>query len=110
MNGCSRLGTPAGLPPRSTAPVTLDVSPRSLRRWQAPRRRGESLGPKPIPGRPRPLSPADETRLIDQVTAAPDATLTEHRDRCRAEPGRSVSVSTIGRIIRRHDLPLKKRR
>ncbi len=87
---------------------TLGVSARTLTRYRTLLRRGASLDPKPIPGRPRALSPQQEGRLAAQVAACPDATLAEHRDRLAQDDGVSVSVWTVGRSIRRHGLPLKK--
>ena len=87
---------------------TLGVSARTLSRYRALVRHGASLDPKPIPGRPRQATPEQEARLIAQVTDCPDATLAEHRDRLADEHGVSVSRSTVGRILRRHGLPLKK--
>ena len=87
---------------------TMHVSESSLRRWRARRRRGEDLTARAIPGRPRLLSAAHEDALVAQVADAPDATLAEHRDRFVAEHGQPVSVWTVGRVLRRRGLPLKK--
>ena len=87
---------------------TLGVSPRTLTRYRALLRRGASLAPKPIPGRPRALSPEHEDRLAAQIAACPNATLADHRDRLAREHGLSVSVWTVERSVRRHGLPLKK--
>lgn len=87
---------------------TLGVSSRTLSRYRALLRRGASLDPKPIPGRPRALSPVQEGLLAAQVAACPDATLAEHRDRLAQDHGVPVSVWTIGRSVRRQGLPLKK--
>lgn len=47
----------------------LGVSPRTLTRYRALLRQGESLDPKPIPGRPRTLSPKHEGLLAAQIVA-----------------------------------------
>ena len=86
------------------------VSGRTLRRWRARLRDSESPTPKAIPGRPRRLSPEQEDQLVAQVVDQPDATLAEHRDRLAAEQGVSVSVWTVGRIVRGPGLPLKESR
>jgi transposase len=87
---------------------TTGVSLRTLGRWRAAVRDGVSLAPRPIPGRPRSLAPEQEQVLVAQTAAHPDATLDEHRDRLAAEHGLVVSRATVGRILRRHGLPLKK--
>lgn len=58
---------------------TLGVRPRTVQRWCARVRQGQSLAPKPIPGRPRQRSAADEALLIAQVAARPAATRPEQR-------------------------------
>lgn len=88
---------------------TMGVSARSLRRWKARLQPGESLAPKAMSGRPRTLPPEQEAHLVAQVADCPDATLNEHRDRLIKEQGRAVSTSTVGRTLRRHGVPLKKR-
>lgn len=85
------------------------VSARSLARWRAASRTGTSLAPKPIPGRPRRLSAAQEALLVAQVADQPDATLAEHGARLATEYGLIISRTTVGRILRRQGLPLKKR-
>lgn len=99
--------TDAGHPTAEIA-RTMGVSERTIRRWRERRRRGEDLAPKPVPGRARLLSAAHEDALVTQVADRPDATLAEHRDRFVAAHGQPVSVWTVGRVLRRRGLPLKK--
>lgn len=87
---------------------TRGVSPRTLTRYRTLLRQGESLDPKPIPGRPRALAPEHDGLLAALVAAGPDATLAEHRDRLAEDHGVSVSVWTVGRSVRRQGLPLKR--
>lgn len=47
--------------------------------------------------------------LVAQVSATPDATVAEHRDRLAAEHGLTISRATAGRILQRHRVTLKKR-
>ncbi|MCO5228519.1 MAG: helix-turn-helix domain-containing protein [Thermomicrobiales bacterium] len=54
------------------------VSESTLSRWKHLVVTGQSLIPKPRPGRPRLVPPADEEALRQQVAAAPDATLDMH--------------------------------
>ena len=84
------------------------VSVRTQARWRARRRQGDDLAPRPIPGRPRRLSSAQEAQLVAQVAQQPDVTLAEHRDRFATEQSIVLSIWTVGRILR-HGLPLKKR-
>ncbi len=67
---------------QSTAAVAerFQVSPRTVRRY---RQRWQNLGtvdPQPHPGRHRRIRSDAEALLREQVLAAPDATLREHRD------------------------------
>lgn len=94
--------------PASEIARTMGVSARSLRRWKVRLQQGESLAPTSISGRPRTLSPEQEAHLVAQVADCPDSTLSEHRDRLTQEQGSAVSISTVGRILRRHGLLLKK--
>lgn len=97
----------AGLPPGEAA-THFRVSIRSIYRWVARHRRGESLADKPRSGRPPKLGPDGDAALRAQVAAAPDATLPEHAARLEAATGVRLSPSQLGRILRRLDLPLKK--
>lgn len=98
----------AGLSPAEIERTT-GVSARSLARWRAQREQGCSLSPRTSPGPPRRLSPEQERVLLDQVTACPDATVAEHRDRLAEEHGLVISRATAGRILQRHRVTLKNR-
>ena len=67
------------------------------------------LVPRPIPGRPARIGPAEEGALRAQLAAAPDATLAQHRATWERERGERVSAATMARAIRRVDWTLKKR-
>jgi transposase len=97
----------AGLPPGEAA-QHFRVSLRSIQRWLARRRRGESLADKPRSGRPPKLGPDGDALLWAQVAAHPDATLREHAARLATATGVRLSPSHLSRLLRRLELPLKK--
>jgi transposase len=97
----------AGLP-RGEAAHLFGVSLRTIERWMARHRAGESLADRPRSGRPPRLAAAHATTLRELVLAHPDATLPEHADRLAATTGVRYSPSHLSRLLRRLDLPLKK--
>lgn len=86
------------------------VSESTLSRWKHLVVTGQSLIPKPRPGRPRLVPPADEEALRQQVAAAPDATLDMHRAMWAQTHGVLLSNPTMSRELARLDLPLKRSR
>ena len=97
----------AGLP-RGEAAQHFGVSPRTIERWLARQRAGQSLADRPRSGRPPRLAPAQLATLRDLVLAHPDATLPEHADRLAAATGVRHSPSHLSRLLQRLDVPLKK--
>ncbi len=97
----------AGLSP-SEAATRFRVSLRTIYRWLARARRGESLADKPRSGRPPKLTPEQVPVLRDLVQAQPDATLPGHAARLAAATGVRLSPSHLSRLLKRLDLPLKK--
>ena len=97
----------AGLPPGEAA-THFRVSVRSVYRWLARHRRGESLADKPRSGRPPKLGAGGDALLRAQVAAHPDATLPEHADRLAAATGVRHSPAHLSRRLKQLDLPLKK--
>jgi transposase len=81
----------------------------TVQRWVAQHARDGSLAPKPIPGRPRAIGPADEGALLAQVRATPDATLAEHCAAWQAASHPALSVTTMHRALARLGWPLKKK-
>ena len=98
----------AGLPPGEAA-THFRVSIRTIYRWLARHRLGESLAERPRSGRPPKLPSARYPELQQLVLAHPDATLAEHAARLEAQTGIRLSPSHLSRLFARLDLPLKKR-
>ncbi len=84
------------------------VSPRTVRRYRQRWQDFGTLAPQPHPGRHRKIRGADEAVLREQVLAAPDATLREHRLQWHARSGVWVSESTLCRALQRLQLTVKK--
>jgi transposase len=97
----------AGLP-LSEAVTRFHVSRRTLYRWLARHRRGESLAERPRSGRRPKLPPARYAELRALVQLQPDATLPAHAARLEAATGIRLSPSHLSRLLRRLNLPLKK--
>lgn len=95
---------------QSTALVAerFQVAPRTVRRYRQRWRTHGTLDPTPHPGRHRKIRGTDEELLREQVLAAPDATLREHRLRWHARTGVWVSESTLCRALQRMQLTVKK--
>ena len=98
----------AGLPP-SEAATHFRVSLRTIYRWLARHRRGESLTERPRSGRPPKLPVERYPELRALVLTQPDATLPEHAARLAAQTGIRLSPSHLSRLLAKLDLPLKKR-
>lgn len=96
---------------RSVADVAAfyQNDPSTIRRWIRQRARTGSAGTRPRSGRPRKLLPAQESVLLAQVAAYPDATLATHCDQWADDTGVRVSVATMGRWLRRLTIARKKR-
>jgi len=98
----------AGLAPGEAARL-FGVDRRTVFRWLARHRRGESLTEKPRSGRPPKLDPAQYGRLRALVLAHPDATLPEHAARLQAATSIHLSPSHLRRLLAKLGLRLKKR-
>lgn len=84
------------------------IALRTLERWVAKHRRGEALADRPRGGRPPKIAPHAYPALQAQVAADHDATLAGHCDRWEREHGVRLSPTTMGRLLAKLDLPLKK--
>jgi transposase len=99
----------AGLPAAEIARTT-GVSVRSLRRWRTQLATTGSLAAQPPPGRPPKIPVSDHAALVTEVLAHADATLDDHCERWELSHAVTVSRATLSRLLRKLDLPLKKRR
>lgn len=97
----------AGMPMAEVAAL-FDVSISSLSRWKHQVVTGESLEPKPRPGRPRLVTPDDEAAIRQHVAMYPDATLDMHRERWAQTSGVLLSNPTMSRVLTRLDISLKR--
>ena len=92
------------------AAARFGVSAASAIRWQALRRAGGDLRPKPQGGDRLSRRTEAHADLIHAALAeVPDITLPELKQRL-AEKGASVSVAALWRFCRRHRITRKKRR
>jgi transposase len=96
----------AGLAPGEVARL-FGVDRRTVFRWLARHRRGESLAEKPRSGRPPKLAQSRSGQVCELVLAHPDATLPEHAARLAAATGISLSPSHLRRLLAKLGLRLK---
>jgi transposase len=75
----------------------FDVALSTINRYLDQRRKTGSIDPRPIPGRPPTIGPADYDALRAQLTAHPDATLEEHCARWKAGHEQPVSRTSMWR-------------
>ncbi len=85
--------------------VGLASVKRYLRQW----RTTGTLAPRPHPGRPRAIPPAEHERLVALFAADPDATLADYCARWEVESSVAVSESTMCRAQQRVGWTVKKR-
>lgn len=85
------------------------VGETTIKRWRRQWRTVGTLAPKPRPGRPPRIGPAQRPALEARLRAAPDATLAEHCTAWEREQGGRVSVATMSRAIRRLGWTVKKK-
>ena len=84
------------------------VGERTIKRWRRRRRETGSAAPAPRPGRRPRIGLGAAPALVEQVRAAPDATLAEHCAAWERDHGARVSTATMSRALRRLSWPLKK--
>lgn len=77
------------------------VSPASVRRYVRQEREQGHLRSASPPGRPRRLSAADEAVLLEELSAKPDASLSELGQRLSLATEMQVSVMTVWRTVKR---------
>ena len=69
-----------------------------------------NLAPKSSPGRPRQLSPEQESVLVQIVEEHNDWTLKEYQAELKEQTGIEISTTTICRILQNLGYPRKKKR
>jgi transposase len=89
---------------------TFQVGRATVSRYITLRRKTGGLAPKPIPGRPPRIGPAQLPALVAQLETTPDATLAEHCATWAETRQTRVSPTSMGRAIERTDWTRKKRR
>ncbi len=94
---------------RAAVVSTFQVSAGSIKRWLARRRSTGEMAPRSPPGRTAIMPAAKYPALVAQLTAHPDATLTDHIARWKANHGVTVSRWTMSRALRTAGWTRKKR-
>lgn len=84
--------------------VSLSVVTRLIKQW----RETGNLNPKPLPGRPRKLNKENEAILLELLEENNDWTLEEYQKELKARTGVEISTTTICRIFKKLEYPLKK--
>jgi transposase len=107
LRSCALARLDAGDPVGEVARL-FDVHRTTLLRWRHRRAAGE-VAPRPRPGRAPKIGPGGHSRLVAQVTAAPDATLREHCAAWQVVTGVPVSEASMGRALRKVHWTLKQR-
>ena len=97
----------AGMAPGEAARL-FRVHIRTIYRWLARHRRGESLAERPRAGRPPKLDASREPDRRVLVAAHPDATLPAPAARLEAVTGVRYSPAHLSRVVARLGLPLTK--
>jgi transposase len=78
---------------------TFGISQRTLYRWTARQRAGQSLAPRTSPGQPPKIGPAQHDALRAQIAAHADATLAPHVAWWQQATGVRVGLATMARTI-----------
>ena len=90
------------------AAAVFAVSVATIERWCRRARETGDLTPHTSPGRPRAIPVDQETELVAQLQAQPDATLAEHCQQWHVRHGVLVSPATMCRTLQRLGWTLKK--
>lgn len=86
------------------------ISESAVRNYVRTHQAGQSLQPKPYPGRAQKLSVEQHAIIQQQVEAHPDLTLQEHADLFFESTGIRVSFKTMDRTLDRLNITRKKDR
>ena len=96
--------------PMREAARRFGVAVTTVKRAVVQQREMGSLERKPIPGRPRAITGAQDALLSTRLETAPDATVREHCAWWAEQTGQELSDVTLWRAIRRLGWTHKKRR
>ena len=94
--------------PKTEAARLFGVSLSSIKRFARIARQGGSLVPKKGSGRPREIGKEVEKPLEEDVSESPPATISERRRFLERLTGKTLSDSTVRRLLRRLGFSRKK--
>jgi transposase len=86
---------------KAQAARLFDVSLSSVKRYSRTAREGESLEPRKSPGRPRKADQKAQLLLEKDVEERPSATIPQRRRFLEHISGKSLSDSTVRRLMKR---------
>ncbi len=87
--------------PKAQAARLFDVSLSSIKRYSRTARQGGSLEPRKSPGRPHKIDEKAQLLLEKDVEERPAATVTQRRHFLEHVSGRTLSDSTVRRLMKR---------
>ena len=87
--------------PKAQAARIFDVSLSSVKRYSRTARRGDPLEPKKSPGRPRKVNESARVLLEEDVKERPAATVSQRRRFLEHITSKSLSDSTVRRLMKR---------
>ncbi len=87
--------------PKAQAARLFDVSLSSVKRYSRTAREGGSLEPRKSPGRPRKADETSQALLERDVEERPAATISQRRRFLEHVTGRTLSDSTLRRLMKR---------
>jgi transposase len=94
--------------PKTEAACSFGVSLSSVKRYARIARQGGSLVPKKGSGRPREIGKEVEKLLEEDVKERPSATISDRRRFLERLTGKTLSDSTVRRLLRRLGFSRKK--
>jgi len=95
------VGAVASGQPLTTTARRFAVSVKTVQRLVRQQHDTGTLAPRPIPGLPRRIGPAEEAHLLARMQAVPDATVLENCAWWAEVSGHQVSEPTMWRAMRR---------
>ena len=104
------VGAVASGQPLTTTARRFAVSVKTVQRLVRQQHDTGTLAPRPIPGLPRHIGPAEEAHLLARMQAVPDATVLENCAWWAEVSGHPVSEPTMWRAMRRLGWTHKKNR